>query len=271
MAAITATNPGGEVIALDSGGYGPVTITSSVSIIAPSGVYAGISVFSGNGVTVTTAPTDSVTLRGLTIQFQSGGGGRLVVSDVAISGFSSPGIYVAPTQPGNVAIERSTLTGNQAGVALSGQSAAITAVIDSVHSHRNSGYGIGAFDNANVTVRNSRLTSNGTGLFVRPLLAGSNTDVTLEPTEISHSTANGAFVGDAAGTSTLMLNNCTIVYNGTGVSTTDGALIRLVGTTISRNAVGIDYFTGGLAESQGNNFIDGNTSNGTAPTIVGAK
>ena len=34
---------GGEVIVLDSGGYGPVSITQSVSVVAPAGVYAGIS------------------------------------------------------------------------------------------------------------------------------------------------------------------------------------------------------------------------------------
>ena len=51
-AAVTKTSAGGEVIVLDSAGYGAVTITKSVSIIAPPGVYAGISVFSGNGITV---------------------------------------------------------------------------------------------------------------------------------------------------------------------------------------------------------------------------
>ena len=50
--AITQTNVGGEVIVLDSAGYGPFTITQSVSIVAPAGVYAGISVSSGDGITV---------------------------------------------------------------------------------------------------------------------------------------------------------------------------------------------------------------------------
>jgi len=41
------------VIVLDSAGYGVVTITQSVSIIASTEVYAGISVFSSDdGVTV---------------------------------------------------------------------------------------------------------------------------------------------------------------------------------------------------------------------------
>ena len=40
--AIAATTPGGEVIALSSGGYGPFTISQSVSVIANAGVHASI-------------------------------------------------------------------------------------------------------------------------------------------------------------------------------------------------------------------------------------
>src|SRR5437870_11556491 len=49
-AAIAQTASGGEVVVLDSGGYGTVTINQAVSLIAPSGVYAGITVFSGAGI-----------------------------------------------------------------------------------------------------------------------------------------------------------------------------------------------------------------------------
>src|SRR5215831_3490796 len=50
--AIGVTNAKGEVIVLDSAGYGPVTITKSVSLVAPPGIYAGITVLSGDGVTI---------------------------------------------------------------------------------------------------------------------------------------------------------------------------------------------------------------------------
>jgi hypothetical protein len=78
--AIAATNPSGEVIVLDSGGYGAVTITQAVSIIAPPGVYAGISVFTGDGVTVAAAAADKVTLRGLSINGQGGNRGIVIAS-----------------------------------------------------------------------------------------------------------------------------------------------------------------------------------------------
>src|SRR5215472_15085253 len=43
--AISQTNAGGEVVVLDSAGYGSVTISKSITVTAPAGVYAGISVF----------------------------------------------------------------------------------------------------------------------------------------------------------------------------------------------------------------------------------
>jgi hypothetical protein len=44
--AIGQTDSGGEVVVLDSGGYGPVTVTQSVAIIAPPGVHAAVTAFS---------------------------------------------------------------------------------------------------------------------------------------------------------------------------------------------------------------------------------
>ena len=69
--AVSKTNAGGEVVVLDSAGYGAVTINKSISIIAPPGVYAGVSVLSGNGITVN-APGATVALRGLSINGQGG-------------------------------------------------------------------------------------------------------------------------------------------------------------------------------------------------------
>ena len=74
-AAMSVTDNNGEVIVLDSGGYGAVTITQSVALIAPTGVYAGISIFPGaDGVTIATAGVN-VVLRGLTINGQGGNNG----------------------------------------------------------------------------------------------------------------------------------------------------------------------------------------------------
>src|SRR5215470_2252936 len=64
-AALAQTDPGGEIIVLDSAGYGAVTINKAVSVIAPPGIYAGITVSAGTGIDV---QSGAVALRGLTIR-----------------------------------------------------------------------------------------------------------------------------------------------------------------------------------------------------------
>src|SRR2546422_3133308 len=64
-AAIAATTAGGEVVALDSAGYGPATITGSIALIGAPGIHAGISVFSGVGIDVNAGSSDKVVLRNL--------------------------------------------------------------------------------------------------------------------------------------------------------------------------------------------------------------
>ena len=69
------TDPEGEVIVLNTGGYGAVTITKSISFIAPLGIYASITVIGGgNGVTVNASASDIVIIKGLTIKGASGAG-----------------------------------------------------------------------------------------------------------------------------------------------------------------------------------------------------
>src|SRR4029453_9954756 len=71
-AALAKTSADGEIIVLDSAGYGPVTIGQSVSIIAPPGVYAGITVFSGDGIVINGNVNAKAVLRGLTVNGQGG-------------------------------------------------------------------------------------------------------------------------------------------------------------------------------------------------------
>jgi hypothetical protein len=82
--AMAATSPNGEIVVLGSAGYGAVSISQPVKIIAPAGVYAGITVAGGSGVTITgLASTDTVVLRGLTINGQGGSDGVSVGSSAA--------------------------------------------------------------------------------------------------------------------------------------------------------------------------------------------
>jgi hypothetical protein len=66
-AAIATTATDGEVVVLDSGGYGPVAITQAVTLFAPSGVYAGVTAFSGTAISISPAPTEVVRIAGISL------------------------------------------------------------------------------------------------------------------------------------------------------------------------------------------------------------
>lgn len=100
-AAILLTNNGGDIVTLDSAGYGKVVIDKPISILVPSGVYAGVSV---NAVDVDGIVVDipggggPVYLRGLQINGQGGTngvrisrGGKVILESVQISGFHNAG------------------------------------------------------------------------------------------------------------------------------------------------------------------------------------
>src|SRR6266536_4179880 len=105
--AIGVTDPGGEIVALDTAGYGSVTINKSIKILAP-GVYGGISVLGGvvtptTGIVINAGDTDDITLRGLDITgipsaaplpligIDIQNAGAVHVQSTSISGFGSAG------------------------------------------------------------------------------------------------------------------------------------------------------------------------------------
>src|ERR1700704_6386337 len=70
--AISKTAAAGEISVLDPGGYGAVTITKSISIVA-AGAEGGILASGTNGMTINAAPTDVVHIDG--VLFQGAGNG----------------------------------------------------------------------------------------------------------------------------------------------------------------------------------------------------
>ena len=88
---------------LDAAGYGFVSINKPVTIIAPPGVYAGISVTSGHGIDVNPG-AGRVVLRGLTLTGLGGdfginmmSGDALYIENCVIGGFSNTGVYAVPS------------------------------------------------------------------------------------------------------------------------------------------------------------------------------
>jgi nitrous oxidase accessory protein NosD len=174
VAAVAQVTPGGEVIALDSAGYGPFSIGKSVTVQAPAGIYAAITATSGSGITINASDTDVITLRGLTINglggsigidFQSGA--SLTVTDCTVSGFSQVGLNFGPVTKGTVGIvERSLFANDSTGISISptGNLAVRNSIATGNASSGIAIFGINSYGGATLSVVDSLLNGNGTGL-----------------------------------------------------------------------------------------------------------
>lgn len=250
-AAMKQTAAGGEVIVIDSGSYGPVAITESVSIIAPSGVHAGVMVFSGDGVAVN-APEAIVILRGLTITGVGGinginvtSVGQLRVEGVHVSGFASYGSFGLrfAAANGSLTAIRSVFDGNWIGIESappSGTEASIV-VEDTTLNHNAAGY---------------RSIGSGT------------TNAMITRTSASANSENG-FLPIGSTADTLTLEGCVASNNGFNGIESLGKVV-LSNNTITGNGVGV-YLIGGTVETRGNNTVRQNGTNvrGSLTTISG--
>lgn len=244
--AISQTAAGGEIIVLDSGGYGAFGIPKAISINAPPGVYAGITAFSGDAVTVAAGGSDVVFLRGLTlnglggangITFTSGAG--LHVENCSANGFSSSGFNLLGG--GQVFFRDSSARSSGNGAVFN--NASVVASIDSCRFERNVGAGL--------------LVSNGKAS-IRASVASAN--------------ANG--LAAAAGTiSELSIEKCLAANNsGIGISADgSGTIVRVSNSTITDNGTGLSQTNSGTLLSRINNTVEGNGAGNTAPGSYSAK
>jgi hypothetical protein len=160
--AIAHADDRGEVIVLDSGGYGRVTITKSVSIVAPSGVYAGITAFTGtNGIDVQGAGV-TVKLRGLTISGQGGvhgisftQGTSLHLDQCVVSDMGGQGVHL---ETGIAYVADSTIR-NSAGDGIRAETGAVVVVSRSRLEHNN--IGVHVLNGPAVTIANSVVSGSG--------------------------------------------------------------------------------------------------------------
>ncbi len=166
-AAIGRTSPGGEVIVLDSAGYGAFYVDKAISVIAPPGIYAGVTVHSGDTLTVAAGAFDVVVLRGLSINGQGDARGVTIssakqvhIEDCTISNMGQQGIYI----PGGnyVRIAGTTLRSNgKSGVFVpTANSNSITLAIENTHAVRNAQDGFFLQGGSQVTLYNASAIDN---------------------------------------------------------------------------------------------------------------
>ncbi|MEO8675208.1 MAG: right-handed parallel beta-helix repeat-containing protein [Casimicrobiaceae bacterium] len=238
QAAVSAVDPSGDVIVLDSAGYGAIFISKSVSIIAPTGVYAGISVSSGDGIFVNGGL--KVVLRGLTLNgngtagrgINSGSSGaELHVENCVISGFTAEGILLGSGS--RAFIKDSFVRDTDTGIAIGGVSAAI----DNVRAENNR-IGMRVDRGATATIRNSVAAGNSDTGFFAFTGATAQSRLNLEDSMASN---NGTGIEERF--SIAMISNCVVTGNTVaGVAAIGGFVYSRQNNTVFDNLLNVDAF-----------------------------
>jgi hypothetical protein len=256
--AISKTAAGGEIDALDPGGFGALTITKSLTIDGGGGQVASTLVAGTNGIVVAAATTDIVTLRNIDIQglVKSAGGGlnginlisagTLHIEHCAIIGFTGNGINITPgaTQPatGTQVFVEDTVSQDNNGDGLYVLASGLNAHVAVSNSRftGNGTAGVYAADYSRVSIVNGNISGNAVGLQAQ---AGSgSTVISIADSLVSDNDGNGAQAGGGAGTSA----------------------IRLQHTSLFSNALGFSELSNGTIASFGNNY----NTNGGAPNAT---
>jgi hypothetical protein len=241
-AALAITAIGGEINCIDPNSeVGVIQIDKSITIDCED-TQGTTKALTANGININiTDPADTaknVRLRGFTINGVGTGtngiriqsANRLTLEEVVIDGFTLHGISVETTAGAfNLVVKKTTIRNNGSNginTALSG--AATIFVSDSLFSANSIG-----FNQNSATagiIQNSTFTGNTTGI-----------------------QANSS-------TSILAVKGCTIAHNGTAVSATASATIRIGTNMITSNTTGL---SGSNIFTWGGSFVDGNIANGS--------
>jgi hypothetical protein len=255
--AIAHTNPGGEIIALDTAGYGPFSINQAITVSGAPGIHAAITVTTGTGVSVAAGSNDRVVLRNLVV-IGAGGlsaiyatfGSELQIVGCRTSGFTNGEIVIADVA---FIIDH-------------------CAVIDGTG---NSSLGIWVQHNqvgpiTRGTIVNTLVDAQWVGI-----LAGEGTAVVVSNSTITNCNAGAeAVVSSAQGTGNadLTVDNCTIAHNNYGVFAGNqgqgSANIYLDADVIAFNVNPATPGTG-VIYSFGNNAFSGNTNAGGPFSPIG--
>jgi hypothetical protein len=245
--AISKTASGGEIDALDPGGFGSVTITKSITLDGGFGQNASILATGVNGISIVVGGVN-VSIRNLSIQGAGTGvngilltgAGSLHIEHCIIANFTGDGIHLAPNSAAQVFVDDTISRGNVG----SGLSA------------------MGTTATLRVSIFNSRFPDNGNGVF-----AGDFTKVTARSSDASGNTMWGFVALGVGGTATLNVADTGVSNNVVGGLMAGGgalsSLIRMSNVSISGDGVGTATGTNGVIASFGNNY----NSNSGMPTI----
>ena len=179
--AISKTAGGGEIDALDPGGFGAVTITKAITLDGGGGQVASILVSGTNGIVVQAGVSDVVTIRNIEINGIGAGlsgirflsGKALQIEHCKINGFINHGIDIEPSGGSTVSVIDTVSSNNtQNGLFVIGAGTRVSVTIDRSRFEHNGNSGVLAADFSRVTVRDSDASDNGSVGFISQANSG---------------------------------------------------------------------------------------------------
>jgi hypothetical protein len=275
--AMTVADDGGQIIVLDSAGYGALTIAKSISVVAPDGIYAGLTVASGGTVvTIATAGID-VVLKGLTITGQGAGygiqmtdGSSLHVERTTIAKFSS-GTGLRVQTPAKVNVIDSVIRDNATGIVI-GAGATVGVIDSKVLSNSSIGMAVftpGAASGVTTTLSIGNSTVSGSQYCVDNSEVPANIGV-VNATRATVADCQYGFINEPLGAGRMTVtesaaSNCSYGFLAAG-SGTEARTLTVSASSASNNTYGF-YQASGTFVSLGNNAVYGNSTANTTGTI----
>jgi hypothetical protein len=256
--AISKTAAAGEINCLDSGGFGTVTITKSLTIKC-EGVIGGILATGTSGVNINDSGSGTaiVTLSGLDIEGDVTGingisftsGAALHVHKTQIRGFrggGNGGISFTPSTTAELHVADSYITDN----GTSGTTGGILIRPTSAAS-------------AIVAVNRTQIENNAMGVRADSSATSGTIHGTVRDSVVAGSANNGVTAFSTATVSTLTVDKAGIVGNNFGLVVNGTSASLLVNdTTVTGNNTGLFVNVTGSILTYRTNAVDNNSSNG---------
>ena len=252
--AISKTADGGEINALDPGGYGAVTIVKSITLNG-EGTMASTLAAGTNGIIINAQPTDVIILRNIEINGIANSispgihginflaGGQLHLDKVLIYGFSQSGVQFSPSGASKLFISNSSLRDNK-------------------------GHGVyvqpGSVGTAMVTISGSHIEGNGKGVRL-----DDGTTMLIDHSSVSGNSLTGILSFSNTRTSTVTIDSSTASNNGAaGIRAFSNTTVYVSNTDVTSNDMGLDTSAGGGIVSWGNNRVLNNGSGNGLPSVT---
>jgi hypothetical protein len=251
--AISKTAAGGEIDALDPGGFGTLTVTKAITIDGGGGQVASVLASGVVGFNINAGANDVVTLRNLRI---NGAGTTLGTKGINI------------INAGTVRVENCVIENfSQLGIDAENAARTFLDVTDSII--QNSATGGILSSTAATTGGRNRISVNrtvllGNGYGVRAAL---NTRVQVSNSFVSASTGTvGGLIADGA-SANLSVTDSTVSNNaGTGIHAMNSGIVRISNVMVTQNANGLVFDSAGQIISWGNNHVADNPAGDGVPS-----